>query len=59
LVQAARSRRLVIKAHFTIGIKANVQFNSNQAFLLVQKVNINPKGFTLGDKVVIEKIFSI
>jgi hypothetical protein len=57
LVQVARSSRLITKAHFTIGIKVNVQFNSNQAFLLVQKVKINPKGFTLGDKVVIEKIF--
>jgi len=34
-------------------------FNSNQAFLLVQKVEINPKGFTLGVKAEIEKIFSI
>jgi hypothetical protein len=34
-------------------------FNPNQAFLLVQKVEIGPKGFTLGVKADIEKIFSI
>jgi hypothetical protein len=30
-------------------------FNPNQAFLLVQKVEIGPKGFTLGVKAEIEK----
>jgi len=30
-------------------------FNSNQAFLIGAKVEISPKGFTLGIKVVIEK----
>jgi hypothetical protein len=34
-------------------------FNSNQAFLLVQKLKISPKGITLGVKAEIEKIFSI
>ncbi len=35
-------------------------FNSNQAFLLVQKMKSSPKGFTLGVKAEIEKqIFSI
>jgi hypothetical protein len=29
--------------------------NSNQAFLLVQKLEISPKGFTLGVKAEIEK----
>jgi hypothetical protein len=29
--------------------------NSNQAFLLVQKVEISPKGFTLGVKALIVK----
>jgi hypothetical protein len=32
-------------------------FNSNQAFLLMQKLEINPKGFTLGVKAAIEKNF--
>jgi hypothetical protein len=30
-------------------------FNSNQAFLIGGKVEISPKGFTLGVKVAIEK----
>jgi hypothetical protein len=34
-------------------------FNSNQAFLLVKKFKFSPKGFTLGVKAEIEKIFSI
>jgi hypothetical protein len=34
-------------------------FNPNQAFLLVQKVKSAPKGFTLGVKAELEKIFSI
>jgi hypothetical protein len=34
-------------------------FNSNQAFLIGAKVQISPKGFTLGVKAEIEKIFSI
>jgi hypothetical protein len=34
-------------------------FNSNQAFLLVQKLKSAPKGFTLGVKAEIEKVFSI
>ncbi len=34
-------------------------FNPNQAFLLVQKLKSAPKGFTLGVKAEIEKIFSI
>jgi len=34
-------------------------FHPNQAFLLVQKVEISPKGFRLGVKVELEKIFSI
>jgi hypothetical protein len=34
-------------------------FNSNQASLLLQKLKSAPKGFTLGVKAEIEKIFSI
>jgi hypothetical protein len=34
-------------------------FNSNQAFLLVQKLKLVPRGFVLGVKAEIEKIFSI
>jgi hypothetical protein len=34
-------------------------FNPNQAFLLVQKVEIGPKCFTLGVEAEIMKIFSI
>jgi len=34
-------------------------FNPNEAFLLVQKVEISPKGFSLGVKAQLEKIFSI
>jgi hypothetical protein len=34
-------------------------FNPNPAFLLVQKVEIGPKGFTLGVKPEIEKKISI
>jgi hypothetical protein len=34
-------------------------FNSNQAFLLVQKLKSAPKGFPLGVKAKIEKIFSM
>jgi hypothetical protein len=34
-------------------------FNPNQAFLLVQKLKLALKGFTLGVKAEIEKIFSI
>jgi hypothetical protein len=34
-------------------------FNSNQAFLLAQKLKSAPKGFTLGVKAEIKKLFSI
>jgi hypothetical protein len=34
-------------------------FNSDQAFLLVQKLKLAPRAFTLGVKTEIEKIFSI
>jgi hypothetical protein len=34
-------------------------FNSNQTFLLVQKLKSTPKGFTLKIKAEIETIFSI
>ncbi len=34
-------------------------FDSNQAFLLVQKLKSAPKGFMLGVKAEIEKMFSI
>jgi hypothetical protein len=34
-------------------------FNSNQAFVLVQKLKSAPKGFTSGVKAEIEKTFSI
>jgi hypothetical protein len=34
-------------------------FNPNQAFLLVQKLKLAPKGFTLGLKAKIENSFSM
>jgi hypothetical protein len=34
-------------------------FNSNQAFVLVQKLKSAPKGFTSGVKAEIEKIFTV
>jgi hypothetical protein len=34
-------------------------FNPNQAILLVQKLKLAPRAFTLGAKAEIEKIFSI
>jgi hypothetical protein len=45
------------EAHFTQGVKANVQLKSS--IPIGGKVEISPKGFTLGDKAEIEKIFSI
>jgi hypothetical protein len=41
------------KACFTLGVRPMV--NPNPAFLLVQKFEISPKGFTLGVKSEIEK----
>jgi hypothetical protein len=46
----------VTKASFTQGVKANVQLKSNIPF--GAKVEISPKGFTLGIKAEIEKNFS-
>jgi hypothetical protein len=42
------------KAHFTLGVKANVQLKSS--IPIGAKVEINPKGFTLGVKAEIQKI---
>jgi hypothetical protein len=44
-------------AHFTKGVKANVQLKSS--IPLGAKIEISPKGFTLGVKAELEKIFSI
>jgi hypothetical protein len=41
------------KAHFTLGVRANVQTKSS--IPIGAKVEINPKGFTLGVKAEIEK----
>jgi hypothetical protein len=51
LLNQARS-----KAHFTLGVKANVQLKSS--IPIGAKVEISPKGFTLGVKAEIEKVFS-
>jgi hypothetical protein len=45
------------EARFTLGVKANVQLKSS--IPIGAKVEISPKGFTLGIKAEIEKIFSI
>jgi hypothetical protein len=45
------------KAHFTQGVKANVQLKSS--ICIGAKVEIGHKGFTLRVKAEIEKIFSI
>jgi len=45
------------KASFTQGVKAKVQLKSN--ILIDAKVEMSPKGFTLGVKAELEKIFSI
>jgi hypothetical protein len=42
------------KAHLTLGVKANVQLKSS--IPIAAKVEISPKGFTLGVKAEIEKI---
>jgi hypothetical protein len=44
---------LKIEAHFTLGVKANVQPKSN--IPIGAKVEIDPKGYTLEIKVEIEK----
>jgi hypothetical protein len=46
-----------ISAHFTLGVKSNVQLKSRNP--IGSKVEISPMGFTLGVKAKIEKIFSI
>jgi hypothetical protein len=45
------------KAHFTLGVRANVQPKSS--IPIDARVEISPKGFTLGVKAELEKIFSI
>ncbi len=45
------------KAHFTLGVKSDVQIKSS--IPIGAKVEINPKGFKLGVKAEIDKIFSI
>jgi hypothetical protein len=42
------------KAHITLGVKANVQLKSS--IPIGAKVEISPKGFTLGGKAEIQKI---
>jgi hypothetical protein len=44
-------------AHFTLGVRANLQTKSS--IPIGAKVEISPKGFTLGVKAEIEKNFSI
>jgi hypothetical protein len=44
-------------AHFTKGVKANVQLKSS--IPIGAKIEISPKGFTLAVKAKVEKIFSI
>ncbi len=44
------------EGRFTIGVKANVQLKSS--IPIGAKLEISPKGFTLGIKAEIEKIFS-
>jgi hypothetical protein len=46
-----------LKAHFTLRVRADVQPKSS--IPIGGKVEISPKGFTLGIKVELEKIFSI
>jgi hypothetical protein len=48
---------MITKACFTLGVRADVQPKSS--FPTGGKVEIGPKGFTLGVKAEIEKIFSI
>ncbi len=47
----------MIKARFTLGVRANVQLKSS--IPSGAKLEISPKGFTLGIKAEIEKNFSI
>jgi len=44
-----------IKAHFTQGVKANVQLKSS--IPIGAKFEISPKGLTIGVKAEIEKVF--
>jgi len=44
---------LFLRAHFTLGVRANVQPKSS--ILIGGKVEISPKGFALGVKAEIEK----
>jgi hypothetical protein len=48
---------MTTKAHFTLGVRADVQPKSS--ITIGAKVEISPKGFTLGVKAEIDKIFSI
>jgi hypothetical protein len=48
---------LVNKAHFTLGVRANVKLKSS--IPIGAKVVISPKGFKLGVKPETEKNFSI
>jgi hypothetical protein len=48
---------LIGEAPFTLGVRANVQLKSS--IPIGAKVEISPKGFTLGVKAEIEKNFSI
>jgi hypothetical protein len=45
------------KAHFTLGVRADVQPKSS--IPIGGKVEISPKGLTLGVKAELEKLFSI
>ncbi len=51
-----RTRRQETEARFTLGVRANVQPKSS--IPIGAKVEISPKGFTLGVKTEIEKNFS-
>ncbi len=44
------------KAHFTLGVKANIQPISS--LLMGAKIEISPKGFALRDKAEIKKTYS-
>ncbi len=46
---------LVRPALITLGVQSRLLFNPNEAFLLVQKLAIGSKGFTLGVKAEIRK----
>jgi hypothetical protein len=54
-----RVNTLVRTIRPTLHKESRPRFNANQVFLLEQELKSAPKGFTLGVKAEIEKIFSI